>query len=231
MPKTALQQNDMPMTTGSGVMTRSAHPAPMIVANDWQYGHDFARNVDQITATTMVGGDYNKLQIYTNQAQWTRGALTDADVDIFAWHMLNDFWAIKGGVNYSYKPAAYWQPGLGLEGTMPFFIETNIRSYWHDGSGQIDAIFSRNISLAGNWTLLTSVEAIAATQSLDYAQIGWGFNSIQYSIGPSYQFLSGLALQLQYQYTRNYGDTASILKANGQGPTSSLLTFGLEAVF
>ncbi len=231
MPKTALQQNDMPMATGSDFMPKSAHPAPMVMSNDWQYGHDFARNVDQITATTMIGGDYNKIQLYTDQAQFTNGSLTDADVDIFAWHMLNDFWAIKGGANYEYRPGGYWQPGAGLEGTMPFFIDANIRSYWHDGSGKIDGVFSRNIPLVGNWSLFTSIEAIAATKSLDYAQIGQGFNNIQYTIGPSYQLLSSLALQLQYQYTRNYGDTASILKADGQGPTSSLLTFGLEAVF
>lgn len=231
MTKTAAQQNDMPMTTESDVMTKTAHPASMVMTNDWQYGHDFARNVDQITATTMYGSDYNKIQLYTDQAQFTRGTLTDADIDIFAWHLLNNFWAIKGGANYSYRPVAYWQPGAGLEGTLPFFIDANIRSYWHDGSGKIDGFFSRNIPLAGNWSLFTSIEAIAATKSLDYAQIGQGFNNIQYTIGPSYQLLSSLALQLQYQYTRNYGDTASILKAGGEGPTSSLLTFGLEAVF
>lgn len=229
--KKAPQQSEMPMTTGSDAMTKTAHPASMVMTNDWQYGHDFARNVDQITATTMVGGDYNKIQLYTDQAQFTRGTLTDAGVDIFAWHLLNNFWAIKGGVNYSYRPAAYWQPGAGLEGTLPFFIAADIRSYWHDGSGEVDADFSRNIPLVGNWSLYTEVEAIAATKSLDYAEIGQGFNSIQYTIGPSYQLLSSLALQLQYQYTRNYGDTASILKEGGGGPTSSLLTLGLEAVF
>ncbi len=229
--KTVPQQSEMPMAAGPDVMTKTAHSASMVMTNDWQYGHDFARNVDQITATTMVGGDYNKIQLYTDQAQFTRGTLTDADVDIFAWHLLNNFWAIKGGANYDYRPGGYWQPGAGLEGTLPFFIAANIRSYWHDGSGEIDADFSRNIPLVGNWSLYTEVEAIAATKSLDYAQIGQGFNNIQYTIGPSYQLLSSLALQLQYQYTRNYGDTASILKAGGEGPTSSLLTLGLEAVF
>lgn len=230
-PYTMTKTSDTPVTTEAEAMPKTAHPATMVMTNDWQYAHDFARNVDQFTATTMYGGDYNKIQLYTNQAQFTRGTLTYADVDIFAWHMLNNFWAIKGGANYSYKPTAYWQPGAGIEATLPFFIGANIRTYWHDGSGQINAIFSRNISLTGNWTLLTSVEAIAATKSLDYAQIGQGFNSIQYTVGPSYQLLSGLDLQLQYQYTRKYGDTASILKADGQGPTSSLLTLGFEAVF
>lgn len=231
MPKSTTQQNDAPATTDPFATTKIAHSSPMVMTNDWQYGHDFARNVDQITATTMYGDDYNKIQLYTDQAQFTRGTLTDADLDIFAWHLLNNSWAIKGGANYSYRPATYWQPGAGLEGTLPFFIAADIRSYWHDGSGEVEADFSRNIPLVGNWSLYTEVEAIAATKSLDYAEIGQGFNSIQYTIGPSYQLLSSLALQLQYQYTRNYGDTANILKAGGEGPTSSLLTLGLEAVF
>lgn len=201
------------------------------LSNDWQYGHDFANDIDLITATVMFGTDENKIQLFTNQSQFTNGTLTFAYFDIFGWHALSDGWAIKGGADYSYLPAAYWRPGAGVEGTLPLDIGTNIRSYWHDGSGEIDGTFSRNTKLIGKWSLLAFVEVIAATKSLDYAQIGQGLNSMTYNIGPSYQLFPSIALQLQYQYTRYYGDTADILQEGGSSTTSKLLLLGLEAVF
>ncbi len=200
-------------------------------SNDWQYGHDFPDDIDQITATTMFGTENNKIQLYTNQAQFSHGTLTFAYLDIFGWHALSDKWAIKGGADYSYLPAAYWRPGAGVEGTFPLDIDVDIRSYWHADSGEVDGTFSRDTKLIGKLSLFTAVEVIAATKSLDYAQIGQGLNSVQYNIGPAYQLFPSIQLQLQYQYTRSYGDTANILKADGSGPISKLLLLGLEAVF
>lgn len=224
-------ENDFPVAADPYPMPKTAHPPGRYLSNDWQYGHDFGRNIDQITATTMYGGDYNKLQLYTNQAQITEGTVTFANLDIFAWHLLDNFWAIKGGANYVYKPASYWEPGAGLEGTAPFFITTDIRTYWHDGSGKIDVELSRNTQLTTNWSFFTDIEAVAATQALDYAQIGQGFNYISYTVGPSYQLTKNLALQLQYQYTRSYGDTADILRSDGESITQNLLLIGAELVF
>ena len=157
--------------------------------------------------------------------------MTFANLDIFAWHKLSDNWAIKGGANYSDLPGHYWRPGAGLEGTAPLDIETDIRTYWYSGSGYVDAEFARDTPIIGKLSLFTAVEAIAATKTLDNAEIGQGLNSMQYNIGPSYQLFPSIQLQLQYQYTRTYGDTAKIVEDGGDNPVSKLLLLGLEAVF
>ena len=54
---------------------------------------------------------------------------------------------------------------------------------------------------------------------------------MQYNIGPSYQLFPSIQLQLQYQYTRTYGDTAKIAEDGGGSSVSKLLLLGLEAVF
>ncbi len=201
------------------------------LSNDWQYGHDFPDDIDLITARVLFGTDDNKIELFTNQAQFTNGTLTFAYFDIFGWHKLSDNWAIKGGADYSYLPAAYWRPGGGVEGTLPFDIDTDIRAYWHDGSGEIDGTFLRDTKLIGKLSLITSVEMIAATKTLDYAQIGQGFNSVQYNIGPAYQLFPSIQLQLEYQYVRSYGATADIIQDGGSSPVTKLLLLGLEAVF
>lgn len=219
----------------ASITSASVHEAvaktPAYMTNDWQYGHDFGRNIDQLTTVTMFGRGDNKLQFYMDSAQLDQGTVSYANVDIFAWHALNDSWAIKGGANYVYRPIPYWQPGVGIEGSAPFSIDSNIRAYWHDGSGALNLDISRNTTLIGNLSFITEITIIAATQALDSAQIGQGFNSISYTLGPSWQLFNSLALQLQYQYTRSYGNTADLLRADGSAITQSLLTFGLEAVF
>lgn len=59
----------------------------------------------------------------------------------------------KGGVNYFYRPAKkpYWQPGIGIEGLMPYFIDTNVRLYFHRGSLKLDTILSRDTQLTNNF--------------------------------------------------------------------------------
>ena len=55
------------------------------------------------------------------------------DIDVFYWHLLNQFWVVKGGTNYFYRPSQtpYWQPGIGFEGLMYYFISNNSRFYYH----------------------------------------------------------------------------------------------------
>jgi len=94
----------------------------------------------------LIGWDRHKLQLYSEDAEVRKGKVESADLDVFYWHLLSEFWAIKGGANYFYKPShrPYWQPGIGIEGTFPYFIDTNLRTYLHRGSVKFGLQLSRD---------------------------------------------------------------------------------------
>ena len=109
-----------------------AHPMGMYFANFLDLGEDPFHNAQKWTFKGLYGSDYNKLELFSEDGEVRKGKVEEADLDIFYWRLISQFWAIKGGINYFYRPAQkpYWQPGIGIEGLMPYFIDTNIRSIY-----------------------------------------------------------------------------------------------------
>jgi hypothetical protein len=97
-----------------------AHQMGLFLANFLDVSADPFKNFQKITFKGLYGYDYNKLELLTEDAEINKGTVENADIDIFYWHLISQFWAIKGGVNYFYRPAEkpYWQLGIGIEGVM-----------------------------------------------------------------------------------------------------------------
>lgn len=192
-------------------------------------GSDFD-GFEQVTFKYMYGSDYNKLQLYTNEAEMDRGTVENADMDIFYWHNISQFWAIKGGVNYFYRPAdtPYLQPGVGIEGLMPFFIDTDLRVYNHAGSTKADLQLGRDTQITNRFFVGLELRGIAATKTLTNDDIGSGLNQLEYTIKPFYQLNPNLALYVQYEYTRYYGETRNLIEADGQSGNQAQWTVGFK---
>ena len=90
-----------------------AHPSGFNDATFLELGEDPIHRVQEINFKGLYGADYNKLELFTKDAEISQGKVENADLDIFYWHLISQFWALKGGVNYFYRPAQipYWQPG------------------------------------------------------------------------------------------------------------------------
>lgn len=209
------------------------HPTRFYTSNFLDVGNDFWSNTQQITFKGMYGGDYNKLKLYTENAEIEKGKVTDADIDIFYWRLISQFWAIEGGVNYTYRPARnpYFQPGIGIDGLMPYFIDTEFRLYEHDGSVKFDPELSRDTQITNNFFIRTSIESIFATKTVSSAAIGSGLNEMQYTVRPFYRIRPGMNVFLQYQYTKDYGQLRQYDQQQNESPNQNLYTLGLTLLF
>jgi hypothetical protein len=47
---------------------------------------------------------FKLLQLFINDAEMGKCQIKNTDVDIFFWHQISQFGALKGGVNYFYRP-------------------------------------------------------------------------------------------------------------------------------
>lgn len=211
-----------------------AHPPGFFRATFLELGEDPFNNVQKITFNSLFGSDYHKLQLYTEDAEINQGTVENADMDIFYWQLLSQFWAIKGGVNYYYRPTEtpYWQPGMGVEGLLPYFIETNIRSYYHNGSAKLDVQLARDTQITNNFFIRTGIRSIIATKTVDGDEIGSGLNQMRYIIHPYYRLMPGLDVFFEYEHQNNYGAYASLLRNNGEAASAeNTYTFGLSFLF
>lgn len=210
------------------------HPMPH--EHVYWYSHYFLLGVNPVTQSGVLtykglyGKDENKLELFANDAEINKGEVDNADVDIFYWHLINQFWSVKGGVNYFYRPAlrAYWQPGIGIEGLAPYFIDTNIRAYYYAGSAKLDVELVRDNQVSNNFFILLGVRSLLASKTITSAQLGSGLNQMRYTIQPYYRVMPGMNVFLQYEYEKDYAAFRRLQLATGTGATQSTLTAGIS---
>jgi len=210
-----------------------AHPMGLYLSNFLDIGEDPFDNVQQLTFKGLYGDDYNKLELFTNDSELNKNTVENADLDIFYWHLISQFWAIKGGANYVYRPAntPYWQPGIGIEGLMPYFIDTDARVYYYNGSTKLDLELSRDSQITNNFFIRAGIRSIFATKTIPEDEIGSGLNQLQYTIRPYYRFMPGLNIFTEFEHDQDYGTLSTILHNEGEPDSENTLTFGFSVFF
>lgn len=222
---------DTPKTEFAGL---TGHVMPRwYFANELDIGTDPFHDSSQLSWESFMGTDFNKLEINAEELEMEKGKVTNANVDVFYWHLLSEFWAIKGGTNYVFRPSErpYVQPGIGIEGTMPYFIDTDLRSYWHAGSVQLNAELSRDTQLTHHVFLRLALEGIVASKTVAQDEIGNGLNTLEWSVRPYYQFNSNLALYIEYKHIQHYGTLKTILQEEDEATLEDRYNFGVALLF
>lgn len=202
-------------------------------ANELELSGDFIHHSYEASLDTLIGSDYNKLQFYSDDFEVENGKIKDANIDVFYWRLISQFWAIKGGLNYVYRPAAtpYIQPGIGIEGLMPYFIQTDVRAYLHDGSSKLDIELTRSTQITHHIFFKLALESIFATKTITQDEIGSGLNSLEWTIQPYYRFTPNISLFLRYQRTDYYSSLQRILANNGESTSDNTYSVGISLLF
>jgi FtsP/CotA-like multicopper oxidase with cupredoxin domain len=209
----------------------SDHAPRFFSANLFDINQNLINNDQEITYKGMFGGDNNKLQLYLEKAEIRQGIIDNANLDVFYWHAISQFWAVKGGLNYVYRPTAYFQPGIGIEGLAPYFIQTDIRAYYHNGSSKLDLDLTRDTQIAHNFFVKTEVEGLFASKTVRHDVVGSGLNELQLTLRPYYQINPILAVYVQYQHTGNYGNTKQLFQENNLSTSDNTYSIGLSLLF
>lgn len=210
-----------------------AHPQGLYLSSFLDVGADPFDNAQRATFKGLYGNDYNKLELFSNDAEISKGTVENADLDIFYWHLISQFWAIKGGANYVYRPVhtPYWQPGVGIEGLMPYFIDTDVRTYYHDGSVKLDTELSRDTQITNNFFIRTGIRSILATKTVTQDEIGSGLNQLRYIIRSYYRLMPGVNVFTEFEHESNYGALKNIRRNAGESTSENTVTFGLTVLF
>lgn len=211
----------------------AAHMHGMFFSNHLDLGDDLFRKIQKIDYKGLYGYDFNKIEIAIKDAEIKKGTVENADSDIFYWHLLSQFWSVKGGLNYFYRPAAhpYWQPGIGIEGLMPYFIDTDIRGYFYSGAAKLDMDFSRSTQITNNFFIRLGIRGIFASKTILSAGIGKQLNQMRYIVKPYYRLQPGLDLYAEYEYEKAYGAYKNILIQNSDRGSQNTLTIGISILF
>jgi len=210
-----------------------AHHMGLWLATFLDVGADPVSNAQRVTYKGLYGRDYKKLEVFMDDAEVSKGSIENADIDIFYWQLISQFWAVKGGANYFYRPASapYWQPGIGVEGLMPYYIDTDVRGYFYGGSAKLDVELSRDTQITNNFFIRLGVRSILASKTVTSANLGSGLNQIRFIVRPYYRLMPGLNLVAEFEREQTYGAYKNIQRNNGESTSENTLTFGLSVLF
>jgi len=195
-------------------------------------GADPFHNAQRLTYKGLYGADYNKLELFINDAEVFKGSVDNADMDVFYWHLINQFWAVKGGLNYFNRPSRtpYWQPGLGIEGLMPYFIDLDLRGYYYSDSIKLDLELTRDTQITNNFLIKTGLRSILASNTVTQASIGSGLNQMRYTFRPYYRLMPGFNVFIEYEYERDYGQFKLMQTNSGESASQNTWTLGFSAL-
>jgi CopA family copper-resistance protein len=210
-----------------------AHTAGVYVANYLHLGADPYHDVQELTYQGLYGSDYHKLELKVKDAELNENSIENADLDVFYWHPISQFWALKGGINYTYRPAEipYWQPGIGLEGLMPFFIEIDARAYFPTDNAKLDIELSRDTQISNNFFIQTGIRSILGAATSLKKQIGNGLNQMRYTLTPYYRLFPGFSVFTEFEYEQNYGRFKNLQLTQGESAHETTITFGINSIF
>lgn len=210
-----------------------AHAPGIWLSTFLDAGIDPFHNAQRLTYKGLYGPDYNKLQLFVNDAEIFKGTTENADIDIFYWHLISQFWAIKGGASYFYRPAMtpYWQPGIGIEGLMPYFIDTDVRGYYHSGSAKLDIELSRDTQITNNFFIRAGIRSILASKTVLQDEVGSGLNQMRYMVRPYYRLMPGLNIFAEYENEKDYGAFRNMQINSGESAVQNTVTLGLTWLF
>lgn len=221
-----------PCVDGALLKHPIGHHAGFFRASFIDIGADPFNNAQRLTWKSLIGPDYDKLEFFMNDAEMSDGKIDNADLDIFYWHLISQFWAVKGGVNYYYRPTQkpYWQPGIGIEGLAYFFIDTNLRIYHHSGSTKFDLELSRDTQITNNFFIRTGIRSILATKTVGQDLIGSGLNQMRYTIRPYYRVIPAVSIFAEYEHEQAHGAYKTLLRKEGDETSENTITFGVMLI-
>lgn len=114
---------------------------------------------------------------------------------------------------------------------MPYFIDTDVRTYYHSGSEKIDLGLSRDTQITNNFFIRVGARSILASKTVPEAEIGDGLNQMRYIVRPYYRLMPGLDIFAEFEREQNYGTFKNLQIADGEPAIQNTLTFGFAIIF
>jgi hypothetical protein len=105
---------------------------------------------------------------------------------------------------------------VGIEGLFPFFIETNLRSYYHRGSLKFDIAFKRETHIYRKLFLNVGVRGIFATKTVTKDEVGNGLNLTEWLIGPEFILTPRISIFAEYEQNLFHGSRKKIRANKGE---------------
>ncbi len=182
-----------------------------------------------------IGGDYNRLWLYTEGTKPYHGKLEDVDVQVLYGRLVAPFWDLQAGVRY-FKPRS-GAPSrnaavFGIQGLAPYRFGVQAAAFVSergDVSGRTELEYE--LLLTQRWVLQPRFATNVALQEVSEQGIGRGVNDIELGLRLRYEIKREFAPYIGVSWQRSYGESARFARARGEDVEGWRLVAGIRAWF
>ena len=189
----------------------------------------------RFNTTGWIGGDYNRLWIYTEGTKPYNGKLEDVDVQLLYGRLVAPFWDLQAGVRYT-KP----RPGapsrnhavFGVQGLAPYQYEVQVAAFVSErGDISARAELEYEQLLTQRWILQPRFATNIAVQEVKDQGIGRGLNDIELGLRLRYEITREFAPYMGVSWQKRFGGAAEFARARGEDVSRWRLVAGVRVWF
>ncbi|GKW50516.1 copper resistance protein B [Halomonas sp. NCCP-2165] len=185
------------------------------------------------------GGDVNRLYL-NSEGENVQGDGEDAEfesLELLYGRLIADFWELQGGIGYqggvfSDDHAERTYAGIGLQGVMPYGIETDLALQVSD-EGDVSASLEGeyDLRLTQRLYLQPRTEIAVAADEAEAFGVGEGLNSVRVGLRLRYEITRRVAPYLGTYWEKRYGETADLARADGDRSEDTGVVAGIRLMF
>lgn len=180
-----------------------------------------------------VGGDYHKLWFKTEGEAPVGERVEEAEFQLLYSRLVSDFFDLQVGLRQDLKPEPERTFAvLGLHGLAKYFVETDLAAFVsHEGEVSFRAKGEIDLRLTQRLVLQPMAEINLAVQSVEERHVGSGFNDVELGLRLRYEIAREFAPYIGIHWERKLGETADLVRNDGERVDSFAIVAGLRFWF
>ncbi len=180
-----------------------------------------------------VGKMYNRLWIRSEGELLTSQQAGEFELQALYSRVIAPFWDLQIGVRmdvaYGEETRTRAHLVFGLEGLAPYWFELEPLFYLsQDGDFAASLVASHDLFVTQRLILQPRLEMLASAQQVDAWGIGRGLNRIDFGLRLRFELAREFAPYIGFNWSRLYGSTADLARAEGEAARSSGIVAGVR---
>lgn len=184
-----------------------------------------------LEADAWFGKSVDKLWLKTD-IEAVEGDLEEAQLQVLYNRAISPFWDVQAGIRHDFKPVKRTWAALGVQGTAPYFIETDATLFLGK-SGQTALTLSaeKEVMLTQKTVLIPEVAMTIYGKDDHELGVGSGVADLNLGLRLSHEFRREFAPYIGVNWSKKLGKTADLAKEHGDKTQNTEFLLGIQAWF
>jgi len=179
-----------------------------------------------------VGGDIDRLA-FRSEGERVNGHTEEAELQLLWSHAIGPWWETVAGVRQDFKPGSpqTWA-AFGVQGMPLYGLETEATAFLGEGGQSALRLGAEyDILLTNRLILQPAAEANLYGRNDAKRGVGAGFSDLELGLRLRYEIRREFAPYIGVNWTRAYGNTADLLREDGEDVSEARLVAGIRFWF